>query len=204
MKINSGFLFNKAIKMIYRPALRNCQIDKTSSIGMASNCINLKMHRYSYMGSFNSVCDTTIGSFCSIASYCSIGGGKHPIDAVSTSPVFHSGRNILRKNFAYFPEEKNIGVIIDNDVWIGESVFIKDGVHIGTGAIVGAHSVVTKDVPPYAIVAGVPAKVLRMRFGNDIIQKLLDSKWWEWSDEKIQENVNFFASVDYIINGVQK
>ena len=203
MRINVGFLINKTLKAIYRPALRNCQIDKTARIGMASNCISVKMGRYSYMGSFNSVCDTTIGSFCSIASYCAIGGGKHPIDAVSTSPVFYSGRNILGKNFADLPEEKNKGVVIDNDVWIGEAVFIKDGVHIGTGAIVGAHSVVTKDVPPYAIVAGVPARVLKFRFTDNTIQKLLESQWGNWLDSKIQKYANKFAYVESINNGVK-
>lgn len=195
MKVNPGFFINKFIKLIHRPALRDCEIDKTSSVGMASNCIRVKMGKYSYMGFYNSVCDTTIGSFCSIASYCAIGGGRHPMNAVSTSPVFYAGRNSIGKNFSSIPEEKNQGVEIGNDVWIGEAAFINDGLKIGTGAVIGAHSVVTKDVPPYAIVAGAPARILRYRFDEETIQRLLESKWWEWSDERLSRVADCFGSV---------
>ena len=187
MKVNPGFFINKFIKLIHRPALRDCDIDKTAKVGMASNCIRVKMGRYSYMGFYNSICDTTIGSFCSIASYCAIGGGRHPLDAVSTSPVFYVGHNSMKKNFSNIPEPENVGVEIGNDVWIGEAAFINDGVKVGTGAVIGAHSVVTKDVPPYAIVAGAPAKVLRYRFDEETVKRLLESKWWEWSDERLSK-----------------
>ncbi len=193
MNINCGFFINKIIKLIYRPALRDCDIDKTARVGMASNCIRVKMGRYSYMGFYNSMTDVDIGSFCSIASYCAIGGGKHPLGAVSMTPVFYAGRNCMGKNFSNYKADVNQGVEIGNDVWIGEAVFINDGVKIGTGAVIGAHSVVTKDVPPYAIVAGVPAKVLRYRFDEEKIQKLLASKWWEWSEEILQQRADMFV-----------
>ena len=185
MRVNIGFFLNKFFRFINRPALRNCQIDKTAKVGTGSNCIGVQMGRYSYMGKNNSVANTTIGSFCSIASYCAIGGGAHPLDMASTSPVFYEGKNGFNKHFSHIPAKINKAVEIGNDVWIGEAVFIKDGVKIGTGAIIGAHSVVTKDVPSFAIVAGAPAKVLRYRFDNETIQRLLDSKWWEWSDERL-------------------
>ena len=105
----------------------------------------------------------------------------------------------MKKNFAELPEPENQGVEIGNDVWIGEAVFINDGVKIGTGAVVGAHSVVTKDVPPYAIVAGVPAKMIRYRFDEETIQKLLESKWWEWADEKLdRKGRNFGSAVEFL------
>ena len=196
MKVNPGFFINKFIKLIHRPALRDCEIEKTASVGMASNCIRVKMGRYSYMGFYNSVCDTTIGSFCSIASYCAIGGGRHPLNAVSTSPVFYAGRNSMGKNFSNIPEEENQGVEIGNDVWIGEAVFINDGVKIGTGAVIGAHSVVTKDIPPYAIVAGAPARVLRYRFDEETVKRLLESRWWEWPAEKLSKDAERFGTVE--------
>ena len=192
MKVNPGFFINKFIKLIHRPALRDCEIDKTANVGMASNCIRIKMGRYSYMGFYNSICDTTIGSFCSIASYCAIGGGNHPMDAVSTSPVFYAGHNSLGKNFANIPEAENQGVEIGHDVWIGEAVFINDGVKIGTGAVIGAHSVVTKDVEPYSIVAGAPAREIRKRFDDETIERLLESKWWEWPEEELTAKAKFF------------
>ena len=203
MKVNSGYFVNKLIKYIYRPALRDCEIDKTARIGMASNCIRVRIGRYSYIGFYNAMSDVTIGSFCSIASYCAIGGGKHPINAVSTSPVFYAGRNIMGKNFSNIPSEKNQGVVIGNDVWIGESVFINDGVVIGTGAIIGAHSVVTKDVPAFAVVAGSPAKVLRYRFSDDVIDQLLESKWWEWPDEEISRLGKYFESPEKLFSIVK-
>ena len=194
MKVNPGYFMNKIMKVIHRPALRDCKIDKTAKVGMASNCIRVQMGRYSYMGFYNSMTDVKIGSFCSIASYCAIGGGKHPLNAMSTSPVFYAGRNSLGKNFSNIPEEENQGVEIGNDVWIGEAVFINDGVKIGTGAVIGAHSVVTKDIPPYAIAAGIPAKVLRYRFDKKTIQKLLDSRWWEWSDTDLPKAAKLLDS----------
>ena len=163
MHINPGYIINKMFRLLNRPALRNCTIDKTSKIGTGSNCIDVVMARYSYMGKNNSVANTKIGAFCSIASYCAIGGGAHSIDMVSTSPVFHSGRNILRKNFATNSNEINKPVIIGNDVWIGEGAYIMPGVKIGNGVIIGAHAVVTKNVDSYTIVAGVPAKVIKRR-----------------------------------------
>ena len=197
MKVNPGFFINKFLRLINRPALRNCDIDKTAKVGTGSNCIGVKMGRYSYMGKNNSVSNTQIGSFCSIASYCAIGGGAHPLDVVSTSPVFYEGKNGFSKHFSNIPVEINKEVVIGNDVWIGEAVFINDGVKIGTGAVIGAHSVVTKDVDPYSIVAGVPAKEIRKRFDDETIEKLLDSKWWEWPEEKLSR-IDFSNSKQFL------
>ncbi len=199
MKINAGYLINKLIRFIHRPALRDCEIDSTSKIGSASNCIRVKMGKYSYAGYYNSMCDVNIGSFCSIASYCSIGGGNHSIYSVSTSPVFFKGRNILRKNFSDLEYETSERVIIGNDVWIGEGVFIKSGVSIGHGAVIGAHSVVTNNVEPYSIVAGVPAKEIRKRFDANTINKLLEINWWELSEDELYKLGNSFINPNELI-----
>lgn len=187
MKVNFGFFLNKIIKYINRAALRDCKIDRTSKIGSGSNCIQMEMGKYSYMGEKNSVFNTKIGSFCSIASYCSIGGGTHPFNLISTSPVFYGGRNIFRKNFSKDNSIDHKKVIIGNDVWIGESVFIKEGIIIGDGAIIGAHSVVTHNVPPYSIMAGVPARIIRKRFEKKVCEVMLNSEWWNWSDEELSK-----------------
>ena len=202
MKINPGFFISKLLRAINRPALRNCEVDSTAKVGTGSNCIQVSMGRYSYMGKNNSVCNTTIGSFCSIASYCAIGGGAHPLNMVSTSPVFYAGKNVFKKNFGGIEAEINRPVFIGHDVWIGEGVFINDGITIGNGAIIGAHSVVTHDVPAYAIVAGTPTRVIRYRFTEEEIKKLEELKWWDWSEDKLSQFGPKFDSVSKLMEEV--
>ena len=84
--------------------------------------------------------------------------------------------------------------MIGNDVWIGYEAVIMSGVAIGDGAIIGAHAVVSKDVPPYTIVGGIPAKPIRKRFSDEVVSSLLEIKWWEWSDERIRENISAIQS----------
>ncbi len=130
-----------------------------------------------------------IGSFVSISSNVTLGHGEHPVHYLSTSPYLYlNGLGFKTNNYPQFEiPDKNEKIIIENDVWIGEGVFVKNGVKICNGAVVGAHSVVTKDVPPYAIVAGVPAKIIRYRFDQNTIDTLLDLKWWELPDKIIKE-----------------
>ena len=199
MKVNPGFFVNKLLRLINRPALRGCSIDRTARVGTGSNCIDVVMGRYSYMGKNNSVANTRIGSFCSIASYCAIGGGAHPMDAVSTSPVFFEGRNVLGTHFGSLRKENGRPVVIGNDVWIGEGVFIGDGITVGDGAVIGAHSVVTRDVPAYAVAAGAPARVLRYRFSEEEIRALLELKWWDWPEEKLKESGERFSSPEKLL-----
>lgn len=204
MKINLGFLFSKFLRILNRPALRNCNIDKKAKVGTGSNCINVTMGKYSYMGKNNSVSNVTIGSFCSIASYCAIGGGDHELNYVSTSPVFYRGRNIFNRNLGNLEPDINEKVEIGNDVWIGEACFINSGVRIGNGVVVGAHSVVTHDVPDYAIVAGAPAKILRFRFDDKIINRMNKIQWWNLSDETIKEKSHLFYDSKLFLDDWEK
>ena len=110
-----------------------------------------------------------IGRFCSVGRGCSIGAARHRMDLVSTHPaVSGEGRGPMTK--------------IGHDVWVGDRAIIMSGVTIGTGAVIGAGAIVTKDVPPFAIVAGSPARVLRMRFDEERIKQLMESRWWEYGD----------------------
>ena len=128
----------------------------------------------------------TIGAFCSVAGNVSFecSGGSHVPWAATTFPI-HS--RMMDSTDPNAHGGKPVGITIANDVWIGRHAMIMPGVHIADGAIVAAGAVVTKDVPPYAIVGGVPARLIRYRFSSDVIAKLLAIRWWEWSDEKIKQ-----------------
>lgn len=193
MRINIGFIVSRIVSFIHRPATRDCKLAKSVSLASGSYCVGTEIGRYSYLGKNTIIVNAKIGSFCSIASYCSIGGGSHPTNFFSTSPVFYEGSNTFKKHFskAYFVEAKP--VIIGNDVWIGEKVFIKDGITIGNGAIIGAHSVVTHDIPPYAIVGGVPARIIRYRFSEEVIKQLETIKWWELNEKEL---IQFASSLE--------
>lgn len=179
-------------KLLNPPAVLNCKIHPSSRICSGSHIVNSAVGRYSYIGNFSTVIDTVIGGFCSIADGCVIGGAKHPISWVSTSPVFHAGKNIMKKHFSYHEFQSTESTIIGNDVWIGSNSMIKSGVKIGNGVVVGMGSVVTKDIEDYAIVAGNPAKLIRKRFDENTIQSMKSFQWWNLDDREISKiAINF-------------
>lgn len=186
MKID--FLISKILKKVLHPkAVKNSKIEKKAQISSGTYFLNSKINKYSYVGNFCTVVNTEIGKFTSIGDECCIGSANHPIDWVSSSPVFHKGRNILKMNFSdceFSPFEE---VLIGNDVWIGTRVLIKSGVKIGDGAVIGMGSIVTHDVEPYTIVAGVPAKLIRERFPVEITNELKKIEWWNFSEKKLKK-----------------
>lgn len=134
-----------------------------------------------------------IGKYCSIADDVKIFvGGNHRPDWISTFP-FRVKFDLSQKYEDGQPYSKG-DVIIGNDVWIGYNALILSGVKIGHGAIVAANSVVTKDVPPYHIVAGNPGRIMKKRFSDEEIEKLLLLNWWDWKEEKILSNVELLSS----------
>ena len=138
-----------------------------------------------------------IGKFCSIACGAKFifNSANHTLSSISTYPfpIFFEEWGLNIKDVAAAWDNKG-DIIIGNDVWIGYEAVIMAGVTIGDGAIIGTRAVVTKDVPPYTIVGGVPAKTIRKRFNNETLDELLKIKWWDWSEERIARNIQAIQS----------
>lgn len=145
-----------------------------------------------------------IGRYCCIAPSVETAIGNHPTkDFVSIHPAFFSKNHPC--GFSYASEQKYDElpkrIKIGNDVWIGAKSVILGGVEIGDGAVVAAGAVVTKDVPPYAIVGGVPARIIKYRFEPEQIEKLLESKWWERTSDELRKTANSFSDVSEFLKG---
>lgn len=141
-----------------------------------------------------------IGSFCSFAPGTSV-VWNHPTNLVTTHEFTYADTNCkdLGNRQMFNWEEINRKCIIGNDVWLGQNVIITNGAHIGNGVIAGAGSIITKDVPDYAVIVGCPAQIIRYRFTPEQIQKLNEIKWWDWPDEKIRETRNDFLNIDVFL-----
>jgi virginiamycin A acetyltransferase len=161
--------------------------ESPSRISPPSFISKSRLGRYSYIARGAYVLNTTIGRFCSIGANFTSGAGVHPLDWISTSPAFYSmqkqaGGTLTETSRTF----DNLPVNIGSDVFIGSGVTVLDGVSIGHGAVVGAGALVTKNVAPFEIVAGVPARHLRMRFDDRLQIRLLESRWWDEDPEVLR------------------
>lgn len=197
---------NRDIDLNYFSDIRiNCILSKKSKIYSPFHLNNTSIGDYSYI-SFNSrISLTTIGKFCSIGPNFICGWGIHPTDGLSTSPMFYSAS---KQTGFTFSERNKIcerkDILIGNDVYIGGNVMVLDGVKIGDGAVIGAGSVVSKDIPPYAVAVGAPIKIIRYRFSDEQISKLLKIAWWEFEEEKLKDVENLFWETDDFIDKYDK
>ena len=200
-----SYLYGKLMKRLMGTCVVRSNIDRTSVVGVNCNVVGLEMGRYSYFGNDCQIVNAKIGAFCSISDHVFIGGAEHPISRLSSSPVFCNVRHSGPKNkIAKFDFPKTEKTIIGNDVWIGHGVTIKQGVTIGNGAVVGSNAFVGKDVPPYAIVGGIPAKIIRYRFPKEVIDRLEEIQWWNLPDEKITEVVDLFHTKNPTLEDINR
>lgn len=197
-----SYLYAKLFNRLRGTAIHKSRIHPTSVIYPGCNILDVVMDRYSYCSHDCQIVCCDIGSFCSISDHVFIGGPEHPMEWISTSPVFqkvkHSGPT---KRFAEHELPIMKRTTIGSDVWIGHGATIKQGVTIGHGAVIGSNAVVTKDVPPYAIVGGVPAKIIKYRFDDETINALLKSEWWNMSDKEIALRAHFAQDPICFIDG---
>lgn len=157
--------------------------------------LGVNMGARSFTGPWDMIFRCVIGRYCSISYRVTIGPPDHNYLRLSTHPfIYDSKFGLFESNTAMNEQKFGKPVEIGNDVWIGCNSTILRGVRIGDGAVIASNAVVTKDVPPYAIVAGVPARIIKFRFPEDIIKKLLEIRWWNWDDEKIRANYKLFTS----------
>lgn len=197
-----GYIIPKVLrKLLNLPAINHSELEKTARCDIGCNVSYSKMGRYSYLGAFTSLSMVEVGAFTSISSGCTIGGGSHPTEWVAMSPVFQDiGIGRMKKKFAGIPYVTHRTTYIGNDVWIGSNCLIKGGVTIADGAVVGMGSVVTHDVGPYEIWAGNPARMIRKRFDDETIDKLLAIKWWDWDDQILEERAGQMNDVNGFVD----
>ena len=176
-------------------ACPNTKFSKYNKLHGKTYISNSQLGKYTYISNAT-VGNCKIGAFCSIGPGTYVGGlGSHPTNMLSTHPAFYSVRMQSGKTFCHknhIDELKKTEIC--NDVWIGAGVIILDGIKVGNGSIIAAGAVVTNDVPDYAIVGGVPAKIIKFRYTKEHIEKLLKLKWWDCDDDFFLRNAHHFRT----------
>jgi phosphonate metabolism protein (transferase hexapeptide repeat family) len=179
--------------------LENTNLGKFTQIKAHSILHDVTIGDFSYCAGCNQIDYAIIGKFCSIASFVRINPGNHPTFSriaqhhfTYRSSMFGFGED----DEDFFAWRKRDCVNIGHDVWIGHNATILAGVTIGNGAVIGAGAIVTKDVEPYSIMVGVPAKKIKMRFQNELIEKIEHAQWWDWDYETIRERLSDFRSME--------
>ncbi|MEL1254249.1 CatB-related O-acetyltransferase [Flavobacterium sp. DGU38] len=184
--------------------IRNSKFGRHVFLGENVCLIDSEIGDFSYINSESQVKNTSIGKFCSIGPNVKIILGKHPSTFVSSHPIFYADNKPFHtfSDKLYFEEFGH--VTIGHDVWIAEGVIIPNTVKIGNGAIITSRAVVTKDVEPYSVVGGIPAKHIKFRFDQNIIDIINQSEWWNWDSETLKKNFKLFHNPTNFINHVKK
>jgi phosphonate metabolism protein (transferase hexapeptide repeat family) len=200
----AAFNLPSAVQLGLAPTLAPCakvrdsRFGRYTQVGLQSHLHDCLLDDYSYLGNYCDLMSTDIGKFANIASMVRSNPGFHPMEW----PTLHhfTYRRLMygmadQDDADFFAWRRRQRVVIGHDTWIGHGAVIMPGVRIGNGAVVGSNSVVTKDVPPYAIVAGVAAKVIRQRFPGAIAEAIEATAWWDWDHETLTERMADFKDL---------
>lgn len=195
----------KNLKIGYMAQFYNCKFGNYNTLYKDVMLFNVTLGDFSYIARDSNLSNSSIGKFVCVGPEVICGLGRHPSrEFVSTHPIFFSTLGQSQVNFSSHSKfEEYEQIQIGNDVWIGARAIILDGVKIGDGAIVGAGAVVTRDVPAYAVVAGVPAKVLRYRFEPAEIEFLKEFQWWNRDQNWLQKNAFRFHNIQELMRSTK-
>lgn len=184
--------------------VESCDLGRYVEIGERTRLAHSSFGDYSYIMEDGQILFSDIGRFCSIASDVRINPSNHPIWRASQHHFTYRSDDYFAgeaRDESVFAWRRESGVTVGHDVWIGHGATVTPGVTVGDGAVIGTGAVVTKDVAPYAIVAGVPARVIRMRFPDPVIKRLQALAWWDWPHDDIHRALSDFrnlAIVDFL------
>jgi phosphonate metabolism protein (transferase hexapeptide repeat family) len=177
--------------------VRDSRFGRWCEVGARSQVAESCFGDYAYVANDSDIIYSEIGRFCSIASQVRINPGNHPLERVALNHFTYrsSAYGLGGDDAAFFEWRRGHRVTLGPDVWIGHGAILLPGVTIGAGAAIGAGAVVTKDVPAFAIVVGVPGRVLRARFAPEVVASLLRIAWWDWPDERLSEALQDFRAL---------
>ncbi|RQO76828.1 acetyltransferase [Aquitalea sp. FJL05] len=219
-------MMNKLFKLIYQIYFSIYKLIKYPTCTISTNFIlpgvalgqgviikeHVKIYRNVAIGNHTFINEGTqidantrsIGKYCSISHGVKIGMGPHPLDFFSTSPLFYQKyRGMVNEDFYDEYQDKGY-TVIGHDVFIAANAIVVAGVTVGDGAVIAAGAVVTKDIPPYAVAAGVPAKIIKYRFDEKTRDKLLESKWWDLDPKLVARSAKHGFEIDTFLSAIEK